>query len=365
MRVRGKLPFKTEANKYLYFSVFVISITLILVFFPIKYNQGDLMRDIDLSIDKGIDFLFNDQLDYGEFKTLGCENKKMDNCFLDSSPFATTFVLYSLKDINDDRIKIMKSKALDFLKSEEEPGGIWRYTTSRNNYNKKEDIPPDAGDISSVSFILNLNGIEIDDNRDLLLNNRNNDNLFLLWIYDGKKYNMSDHMVFNSEDGKNPNLVGCGVNANVAMYINNSDVSKPVCKFINHQIANNGCKSQFYDKKFFLYYVISRAYSNGIDCLNDIKSKIINNILDSQNEDGSFGTDMDTALSLNALFMLKYRGPEIFKGVNSLLNNQNEDGSWDIDILARSKSDVVEEYYFSQDIVTAWAIEALHRFETK
>ena len=65
---------------------------------------------VDNSINNAINFLYVSQLEYGEFKTYACKDKEMANCYFDSSPFVTTFVLYSIKDIQNDKVESMTNK---------------------------------------------------------------------------------------------------------------------------------------------------------------------------------------------------------------------------------------------------------------
>lgn len=345
---------------YIFISLYWPSLSL---FSLVTMNPKDLLlseKRINDSINRAIDFLYYDQLDYGEFKTFAYQN---GYTFFDSSPFTTTFVLYSLRGIEDERVEIIKSKAVKFFLEEQENGGLWRYWTSRNFIKKRENTLPDLDDISTVSFALKTLNVKFDDNKEVILNNRNHNNLFLTWLFDNNTDKMF-HQILNSTE------VDCAVNANVLLYLNKSEVSGTVCRFINEQIANDSCYSLWYKKKSVLYYFVARAYENGINCLNKSRDKIVKDTLEDIQNSIQNGDYFDLALNLNTLFIYGYNGDEIEVGLKYLLENQNIDGSWNPDVFfgdrinpydyANSK---VYYYVYSKDLTTALAIEALARYK--
>lgn len=129
--------------------VYVVFLTMPLLIFG--DSPGELKTDtqrisrLASAITRGIDFLYKSQLSYGEFRT--CASADRDNshrCYFDSSPFVTSFVVYSLNFSNDPRVQEIKKKALRFFTSEMEYPGVWRYWTSRNH----KSIDPDLDDIA-------------------------------------------------------------------------------------------------------------------------------------------------------------------------------------------------------------------------
>jgi hypothetical protein len=88
-------------------------------------------KNIVESIQKGIDFLYRSQLPWGEFKTLASFDPLFIFSHFDSSPFFTSLILYSIKDIQDERVKIITKKGIDFLISEMKDQGVWRFWTKR------------------------------------------------------------------------------------------------------------------------------------------------------------------------------------------------------------------------------------------
>ncbi len=320
--------------------VIVALLIKIYIFNPLE-NVPTLER-INNSISKGIDFLYENQLDYGEFKTYICDDKDLEECLFDSSPFVTTFVLYFFNNMEGEKVEIMTEKALDFLLNEQEEGGIWRYWSSRND----KKISPDLDDISTISFILKTNGIDIDDNYQLIKENVNDDNLFFTWLYSGKERNDVD----------------CVVNANVLLYLGENNPS--VCSYINEAIKSDESCSVYYLGKLSFFYMVSRAFENNITCFDKSKDEIINYILNHQNKDGSFGNELETAFGLTTLLNFNYSGNEIESSLINLLENQQKDGSWKRKAAFCRGIDLTESgpYFGSEELTTALALEALKKY---
>jgi hypothetical protein len=298
------------------------------------------------SITKAIDFLYENQLDYGEFKTFACsDNMLTKNCYFDSSSFVTTFVVYSIKDVRDKKVEIMTNKTINFLLSEQESGGIWRFWTSRNT----KDIDPDFDDISVVSATLTIFNRSFDENIKLFDSYKNEDGVVQTWLRD-------------TED----NEIDCEVNANILFYFGSRNIENgEICEFINKQILQENyscciyCENKIFGKNYLpLFYLVSRAYKHGNLCLNESKEHILHETLNLQRIDGSFGSDLDTALALNTLLNFNYHGNGIDWGINALLQDQLDNGSWRrYNIFLGSAP-----YYGSEELTTALAVEALQKY---
>ncbi len=304
-------------------------------------NDTLILQEIHISIEKAINFLHRNQLDYGEFKTYICADKSMENCDFDSSLFTTTFVLYALNGMQNEEVEHMTEKAIEFLLAEQEEGGVWRYWSSRNT----REISPDLDDISMISFILEINDVDFDENRQLIKNNINKDKLFLTWV---------------SPDFKND--VDCVVNANVLMYLGENNPF--VCSYINQAIKLDKPCSIYYSSRLSLFYMVSRAFENNITCFGENKDVIIDYILDCQNQDGSFGNELETALALNTLLNFDYLGKETGKGIINLLKKQLENGSWEkAPAFCRGMNRLEPGPYFgSEELTTALVLEALRKY---
>ena len=147
----------------------------------------DCRKHLKISLNKGLDFLLNNQLNYGEFKTEICKKCEdpsgaiLEEWIFDSSPFATALIFYCVSFLEtDERVQRMKGKGLKFLMSEMEEGGLWRYWSSINEKHKM--IPPDLDDICCISHILKKNNVPFPENIEVILDNKNKQGIFYTWL---------------------------------------------------------------------------------------------------------------------------------------------------------------------------------------
>ncbi len=312
-------------------------------------------KKVEHCLDRAIDFLYRSQLPWGEFKTLASWNFLMIPAYYDSSPFGTGLILHNLKGLNDKRVSKMIDKAITFLLSEKEERGTWRFWTSRN----KKRIPPDLDDISVISSGLKLYGVQFEDNKDIVLNNRNKEGLFLTWVLDERhKKNLFWKLAAEDAD--------CVVNVNVLTYLGRS--LPEVCSYINGLISEDRSSSYYYPSKLAFFYFVSRAVRFGVTCFKKNRKRIINSVLSCQKKDGSFGNEMETALGLNTLFNLNYFGKETEGGISYLLRGQRKNGGFKKQVyflgipwwfLALSP---FYGYYGSEEITTGVCIEAFRNY---
>lgn len=318
---------------------------------PISATEKLCETSLEFSILRGLDFLYQNQLPYGEFRTLACRDKEMEKqCHLDSSPFITTFVLYSIKDIKDERVEIMTNAATGFLLSEQQPNGAWNVYTSRN-INKVTKPPDDADDTACASAILYLNNIPFRENLYLFNKYRNSEGVVNLWFGEYEEFQDYD----------------CEVNSNILFYFGLRNIhDHRICSFINDNLLKENyscciyCEDRGSGKNYIpLFYLVSRAYKSGNSCFNRSKEHMLHNILVLQKKSGSFGNELDTALALNTLMNLDYYGIEVGKGINTLLQKQLSNGSWKRQVFY---IDPKPNYFGSEELTTALAIEAMQKY---
>ncbi len=312
------------------------------------------LERVKKAIDKGVDFLYSHQLDYGEFKTYASWNRWFLGSWFDSTHFSTALILYSINEIKDEKVEKIRKKAIDFLLEGKEAGGIWRFWTKRN----KKRLPADLDDISVISYILKLNNVPFEDNLPLILKNRNEENLFLTWLVQEKdKKEVSwwldkIHKIFELAKHDIDDVV----NVNVLIYLGKEDVK--VCSFINQLIESEKRRSLYYPHSFVLFYAVSKAFKEGIKCFQKNKQKIVKSILEKKND--FLRKDLETALALNTLFNFDYQGKEIEMGIDYLLKRQLKSGAWRRGVLFLGPFPY--RYYGSEELTTAFCLEALQKY---
>jgi hypothetical protein len=313
-------------------------------------------EEVENSIDKGLNFLYQNQLAWGEFRTLASFNPYFLGSYFDPSPFATGLLLYSISEIKDSRVEKIKKKAVDFLLSEKEEGGVWRFWTSRN----KKFIIPDLDDISVISFALKREGVEFEDNLPLIRKNRNEKKLFLTWLAreeERKKVTWWIDKIYKIYELAKRDIDGV-VNANVLIYLGENDPS--VCSFLNQLVKTDQPFSIHYPSKLAFFYTLAKAYKNKITCLEKSREKIVKSVLSFFKPDGSFGNELETALALNTLLDFSYFGKEIERGMESLIKRQKKEGCWKKRVLFLGPFPY--RYYGSEELTTGFVLEVFQKY---
>ncbi len=296
------------------------------------------------ALSRAVGFLDRQQLPSGELKTYRYSDLAMEaNPQLKSTPYGTSYILYSLAYSDDLRVPSIVSRGSTFLLGEMEAPGLWRYFSLGN----AETLPPDLDDTACAAYVLKdahdylLLGL----NYRLFLLNRDADGRFRTFLSDGGANNV------------------CGlVNANVLLYLGERPETLAACDYLVHLTTDGeeGKRTVYGVDDLLFFYVLSRAYFHGVRRLAAARSAASERILARQDGDGGLGGSvLHTAMAVASLLNLGYAEPSILAAaVRYLLDRQNEDGSWP---RAAYYIDFDEGYYGSEEITTALCIEALAR----
>jgi hypothetical protein len=323
-----------------------------------SFVDADPMPSIDRSISKAVAYLQDNQLRHGEFKTYVSPDSTMRRILhFDSSPFVTTFVVYSLAFVDDPRTPEMTKRALDFLQGEEDRAGVWRYWTSLND----KRIDPDLDDMACISFLLRRYGRRFGANHEIIYANRNNQGLFYTWIRD--------------PHSSEPNDIDCVVNANVLLYLGENSRTRAACTYVNDVIQRNVEleNSVYYVDDSAVYYCVSRAFKEGVGCFDASRDSMIARTLRTQNPNGSWGDELATGFSLCTLFNLDAPDSTTLEhGISYLLKRQQFLGSWPNAAFYIARSGSVRwgsealtdasVWWGSEALTTAICCEALARY---
>ncbi len=321
---------------------------------------------LEHSISAAIDFLYHSQLPHGEFKTYASPDQEMgEQCDFDSSPFVTSLVVYSIGLVGSPEVQEMTARALDFLQAEMEGPGLWRYWSSRSERHKL--LPPDLDDTCCISFILKRNHRPVPSNRAILLANRNREGVFHTWLLprptspsrpeDEVDYAVNREAVLLVSLSGMVDDIDCVANANALLYLGDSDDTRGVVDYlvdIVHNEKEDGC-SNFYPDRLSLYYMLSRAYCDGVLSLEGVRVPVTDRVVRAQGKDGSFGNELLTALAICTLLNFNSPTSAIHEAVEYVLNAQREDGSWPRIPMFLGPA----PYYGSEDLTTALCVEAL------
>lgn len=326
------------------YKIILSALFLFAVFSAWSYLHKNIVEErmFDAAINNGVDFLYQKQYSNGEFSELSCKNEQMTDCSVSRSLFSTSSVLYSISAIkSSQKVPIIMQKGIKLFQDEKFAGALWSYYGK----NSKNFLLPDMDDSAVISLVFKKNGQDTSENIKFFEKNRNGDNLFYTW--------------FNPLD-KNSNDIDCAVNANILMYLQKND--EDVCRYVNENIMMKKNCSPYYPDKLALYYIISRAVSEGVGCFNEGREVIVSDIANMQKSDGSFGSDIQNAFAVNALLNFDYdKYGVVEKGLKNIMKKQSPDGSWNEGMFWSEIKISNPKKYGSRELTTALSLEALNK----
>lgn len=299
------------------------------------------------ALSRAVSFLEKAQRASGEFAVWEGHSPDLHDGKIDSSPFASTFVLHSLDFVRDPRVPRMKYRALVFILENSEEGlSTWRYW-SKSNWKYGRLLRTDVDDTCVCRSALLENNISFSANAFLPVQNKNGS--FPTWLgspFDGWP-------PFQTVDGV--------VNANAARYLRMTGVENPALENYLLSLVHDDKKCQTALRHYLLresfHYAFSRAFAadsrmNILWALQKIKKEII--AVASQ-EKMKTCTDFQAALMACTLHSAGGTLEEIYPFISSLLQRQQEDGAW------RPGSFYVglSPHYGSSELTTALGIEAI------
>ncbi len=331
-----------------------------------RTRPAGLNAQVELAVTRGIDFLFARQQPHGEFALYGATDETLTtDCELDSSPFATALILYSLGFCTDSRVAGIVEQGLDFLLAEMEGAGLWRYWSRTNPLHNF--LPPDLDDTCCISFLLEKYGRPFPSNRALILANRNEVGVFYTWLAAreslSQKFMRAIRRVSKREVEVVLSLSGtldnvdCAVNANVLLYLGESETTQSAIEYWVEMVSNAQVSSLYYLHPLAIDYMLSRAYANGIAAFVKLKPTITAYVYATQARNGSWKNPLLTALAACTLLNFEEQTNALTRAVRYLLKTQKTDGSWQRHALYLGPA----PYYGSEELTAALCVEALSR----
>lgn len=332
---------------------------------------------IDQKIDKGLNYLYENQFPSGEFPTYLSLSHDMSNIedketIFGNVPiiFDTGLILHTLnladnkyvENMHSKMIYKMKNNATNFLLDNKESHSVWRF------FGKNHYIPPDVDDTSVVFASLVESGTNMsNESLDYMLNYRNSNGIFYVWI-NSEEWLYPSNPFYNKQSMR-LNEIDPGVNTNALYaYSLRKRTQNDVINYLNDMIENesfvNG--SSYYPSPYILIYLITKAYSDGnVKELDPSIDTIKRYLLKTQDHDGGWKNDINTALATTSLINLNYRGKHLKKAIEHILNNQNENGSWDIYSVYTQPGDALHAtiYFGSYELTTSFSIESLIKYK--
>ncbi len=336
------------------------------------------------AISRAVSFVREVQLGNGEFKSLLGSDKTMSNPVFDSSPFATSFVVFSLAQL-PARMGIDARDVLDracgFLRAEMEPGGVWRYWTSRQA--KHFLIPPDLDDTSCISFALKAAGRRPPDNRWAFRLTRDDQGRFLTWVPPSRRrlpirfwpahgVALARRRMLGPtlrlerpEDRRfegiriRENDVDPVVNANALLYLGEGVETEAALAYVRSFVANRPEPgfSIYYQDTLFLFHAVARAHRCSAPSLADLADPVVAGVLARANADGRYENPICAAAAACALAIYDPRSAGLPPAIEQVLDSQRADGGWDAHPFYAGREG--RNFWGSEALTTALALEAL------
>jgi hypothetical protein len=333
---------------------------------------------VDAAVGRALEFLHRRQLPSGEFVCYRSTDPTIrTDREVDSSPFPTALIAYSLGFAGGEHARAMLAKACSFFLAEMEGPGMWRYWTRQHPYHAV--IPVDLDDVACVSYVLRREGAAFPANEPLILANRDRAGLFHTWIVPRRPLprGLAHWRValwqwaspvkayyFWKLNECDMDDVDAVVNANVLLYLGESAATRPAIAYLAGVLRRGAEESsdKWHLNRFTFYYALARAYADGAASLGELRGEVVRRIVERARPGGAIGdTELDTALAACALLAWGSEVPELDRAIEYLLARQGAHGDWPATAMYYGGP---KKYYGwgSEELTTGFCVEALARY---
>jgi hypothetical protein len=306
------------------------------------------------AIEKGVAWLESAQLPSGEIPIEMSPNPEMSgDCVRDPVVFTSALAARALS-ITSSAARV-RSRALDFLFREMEPGGLWRYPS--REHPGHDHIPLDVDDTSIASAALTAAGRSFPDNRAVLLANRNHSGLFRTWIVRWWPHPRLTYRFFRRTTA-NVRDVDAVIDANVVTYLGLCEGTRRAIAHMLAVLCANGemTSTKWYASRFTVWYFFSHA-------LHEIAPEA-GELIVPRVEAATPRNALDLALAASTL-LLWNRAPD----VQPLIDAQLPSGAWPragfyhagLKRISPNEFQPTPPWWGSEALTTVLAIEALSR----
>lgn len=319
------------------------------------HNRGvprsPAVSDARDSLRRGIAFLEREQLPSGEIPIEISQGPGMaEPLTREHVVFCAALAARSLADVPGT--ESVRSRALDFLLAEMEPGGLWRHPSRQSPGHSF--TPLDVDDTALASAALRAAGRRFPDNRRRLAAQRLRNGLFGTWI--ARRWLRPRKIRQFFETYGMPDDVDSVVNANAVFYLGERPETGPA---IAHMVSilREGCEMDstlWYASPFTVWYFFSHVL---VHVAPEVKAILLAR-LDSAAPENALERAAATSTSL-----LWGRLPDI----RPLIAQQLPSGGWPsvgFYHMGQRRRDAPPDapWWGSQALTTVFAVEALNRY---
>lgn len=325
------------------------ALTLILLVVGRSHASG-LREQCAEAKKKGIEFLSANQQSDGKFPTQRWVTTQPENQKSFDTPFTASQVLYSLTFCDDANAREVRRRAAQYILSQQEPPGVWRYLGKGGYYSA------DVEDTALACAALKRFGQSIPPEAlRAVRESKNEAGLFTTWIGDPSTW-----VGLQNADKE----IDSVINMSVLLFFGlASEKIETVCNHVLMEIETDGFQrgTVYYPSPLAFTFAFSRAYAEGsVTCLQKGVAKVRTATLALQQENGGWGDDFETAAGLLTLINLGEKGEAIERGVKNLIARQTSDGGWALNTLYRGAANSV--CFGSRAHTTALCVEVLAKY---
>lgn len=369
-----KLDRSSRYTKKLLIMILVCQVLLILAV-PVAASDHETIKSkiIEKRIEKGLYYLYENQNQGGDFPAYYSFSPDMSGqTEINNTIIYDTGIIFHTLNLANDRhnkriVDKMKNKAAGFLLDNQYPPGVWKFIGKNQTLDMHDTIMvPDVDDTSLAFEGLVKSGIDISgETLDYMLNFTSSDGLFKTYINSPEWMNQLDP-TDPQYDFYEMNYIDATINANVLYAYSLENRTPPaVIQYINNIVESKSFTNGtlYYPSPYVFTYFVTKAYFDGnVRELEPSLTNIRDYLLETQQADGGWGNDVDTALATVALINIDYDGEPLNKAIDHILENQKKDGSWNIYSFFIAPS-IPPMYYGSQELSTSVSLEALIKYK--
>ena len=265
--------------------------------------------------------------------------------------FVSAMCLLALECSNENRAKAICAQSKTYIEHCMEYPGLWRYY---------RHLPNDLDSTTMCSLVIDTHPwVLFRRNMPAILNNRNQDGLFMTWLHDEAEPDVTALLRIEADPV---------VNANVIAYLGDRPETKNAQEWLKESIKNNSLAdaSKWYPNPISAYYAISRAMVRSQGALLEMRTDLTDQVLDLCDEEAGFGNVLQTSQVVSTLYNIgNLEKIDLRRQLATIIGLQREDGSWS-ELLAFGDQNlswgIVGQFgHGSEAVTTAFCIEALER----
>ncbi|MCY4130307.1 MAG: hypothetical protein OXG15_13830 [Gammaproteobacteria bacterium] len=266
-------------------------------------------------------------------------------------PFISAFCALALACSNEKLAQSIYRRTKRYIADTIEYPGLWRYY---------RHLPNDLDSTSLCSLVLNTHPWTLlRRNVATILRNRDENGLFLTWIHTDDDPEVVSPFRIEADPV---------VNANLIAYLGDRSETKEAQRWLTGSITDGSLvgASKWYPDPVAVFYAISRAMVFVPTIFQQLRPKLIEQILDLRDRSGRFQNALQTAQAVSALYNIESLNEiDVSLQLETIIGMQRDDGSWP-EILAFGDQSLNwgpfgQIGHASESVTGAFCVEALER----